>query len=144
MKKGCATWFWIGTLIVTIPLVSYLAWNRVDSKLNPVPTHVPLAVYCIDNSDVHARIGSLMKEVIDSDDVEFKYSYTSRLSRKSERDRELAESEKSMFDDFFSSTQKHGVEFRARKRSNDRIEPGSLNVYLDDETCTILHYALRW
>ena len=136
----------LGSFIVVIPFVVCMTryGHDIYYHLNPVPTHVPLGVYCIDRDGVQARIDSLMEEVVDSDDVEFKYSYTSRPSRMSRADRRLADAGKSGSEDFFASTQKFGVEFSARKRGTERYEPGSLHVYLEDKTCTILHHTLRW
>ena len=93
----------LGSFIVVIPFVVCMTWYGHDIyyHLTPVPTRVPLGVYCIDRDGVQARIDSLMEEAVDSDDVEFKYSYTSRPSRMSRVDRRLADAGKNGSEDFF-------------------------------------------
>ena len=59
----------LGSFIVVIPFVVCMTWYGHDIyyHLDPVPTHVPLGVYCIDRDGVQARIDSLMEEVVDSE-----------------------------------------------------------------------------
>ena len=82
-------------------------------------------------------------KVIDSDEIRFRYSYTSRPTRRSDL-RRVKEVVEGRPDEFYGSIQEYGFQFTARKRGDDRDKAGGLNVYMDDESCTIQHYILRW
>ena len=146
MKRRWGKGFWVGFLIIAIPFVAFLSWAGYNTYyyLNPVPALIPLTNYCIDDADVSTRIDLLMAEVIDSDNIEFKYGWTARVSENSKLGRMVTEAEKSRSGVFSSLIQEYGVQFNARKGGTDRSEIGNLYAYLDDETCTVMHYVLKW
>lgn len=137
-------WFGIGLVIVVIPFVTYLSWHNIDSKLNPKPTHVPMSKYCINEAEVQERVDLLKAKVIDSDDIRFRFSYSSRPTRPSDLRRVKEVVGEGRSDEFYGSIQEYGYQFTARKRGDDRYKAGGLNVYMDDASCTIWHYILRW
>ena len=143
MKRACVKWLVVGLVIMVIPFVAYLSWPNIDSKLNPKPTHVPISVYCINEAEVKEQVDLLKEKVIDSDEIRFNFSYTSRPTRASDL-RRVKEVVEGRSDEFYGSIQEYGFQFTARKRGDGRDKAGGLNVYMDDESCTILHYILRW
>lgn len=52
MGGACLKWVAVSLVIMVIPIVAYLSWYTIDSKLNPRPTHVPISIYCIDEAEV--------------------------------------------------------------------------------------------
>ncbi|MCY3991858.1 MAG: hypothetical protein OXF50_11605 [Caldilineaceae bacterium] len=136
-------WLVVGLVIMVIPFVAYLSWPNIESMLNPRPTHVPISVYCINKAEVKEQVDLLKAKVIDSDEIKFAFSYTSRPTRRSDL-RRVKEVVEGRSDEFYGSIQEYGFQFTARKRGDDRDKGGGLNVYMDDESCTILHYILRW
>lgn len=146
MRRACVKWLVVGLVIMVIPFVAYLSWHNIDSKLNPKPTHVPISVYCINKAEVKKQVDLLKAKVIDSDEIKFAFSYTSRPTRASDL-RRVKEVVEGRSDEFYGSIQEYGFQFTARKRGDNRYKgdkAGGLNVYMDDESCTILHYVLRW